>query len=1071
MRSRISLAVVLFLFSSIFTFGQDKTPKQVLDVDRDKPGSEHMDDQIARREWFRDGRQSAVPGVSSAEMLHRAQQQRQAVRVLRQQQAIAKTSGRNGAAPAITAATASWQLLGPKPMLSSDDPLNFQDYGPVSGRVTGVAIDQTDASGNTVYIAGAYGGVWKSTNAAGPAGSVTWTPLTDDQATLAVGALALSPDGNTLLIGTGEPDNAGDSYYGLGILRGVSMKTAPGFTLIPSTVEGVNFRGIGFAHFSWNTTTTTNVVASVANASKTLGALPAQPVPNTNVGLYFSNDSGATWHQATVTDGATAITASSVTGLIYNAAAGAYFASVRTHGIFSSTDNGATWHKLAIQPGLITAANCPASGGSLANCPLYRGELAVTPGRNEMFFWFVDVNEANQSVWVTRDGGATWTDLGAGGQMNAPGCTDTLGGGPAGCGTDQGSYNLELAAVPNGTGTDLYAGAINVFKCQLGANSTAACNWLNTTHVYGCSPLASLAHVHPDQHALDFMRSNPDIMMFGNDGGIYRSLNASTGIVTGACTGSNSYQNLNTNIAMTQFVWFSHDPTADQIVLGGTQDNGSPSLNPTTVAQSPTNASLWQSYLGGDGGYTAIDPSNPNNWFMSEPFTDIFSTSLGVNSRGIVTNQAPTITAAGNLATDQGAFYTPFMLDPTATTKMIVGTCRVWRGNTNGIGFTALSNNFTTGTPTVCRTAGHTTIRALAAGGPATANGAQVIYAGTSSAAVPGQGSVFVTESADGGPATWTNRTGGINPQGFQISSIVVDKNDATGKTAFVTIMGFGVGHVFRTTNAGLTWADVTGDLPDAPADSFALDPGDPNIWYVATDTGVYVTTNGGINWTEYGPASGAGALPNVATTHLETVNTANVHKLRVSTYGRGIWQADLLSGGIPVPDFSVSPTGVASQTVAKGGTATYTITVSGVNGFTGAVTFSCSAGVPAGTACAFAPASATPGGSTTLSIQTVAAGSNQPVTLARSSGWWSLGCLLPGMLLIGFGRRKRGVVLLSSLFAALLIMPGCGGGGSSTPTPTRIVNPGTAAGTYVVTVNAVSGTITRSTQVTLTVQ
>jgi hypothetical protein len=91
--------------------------------------------------------------------------------------------------------------------------------------VTAVAIDPADPSGNTVYIGGAQGGVWKSTNAANnTANSVTWTPVTDHQATLSIGANAIQP-GNTdptktvVLAATGEADNSGDSYFGLGILR------------------------------------------------------------------------------------------------------------------------------------------------------------------------------------------------------------------------------------------------------------------------------------------------------------------------------------------------------------------------------------------------------------------------------------------------------------------------------------------------------------------------------------------------------------------------------------------------------------------------------------------------------------------------------------------------------------------------------------------------------------------------------------------------------------------------------------------------------------------------------------
>ena len=90
-----------------------------------------------------------------------------------------------------------WSPLGPAPLASDASGVGEYDYGWVSGRATAVAIDPADPTGNTVYIGGAYGGVWKSTNATQAvsqnSSSVTWTALTDNQATLAVGAIAIQP--------------------------------------------------------------------------------------------------------------------------------------------------------------------------------------------------------------------------------------------------------------------------------------------------------------------------------------------------------------------------------------------------------------------------------------------------------------------------------------------------------------------------------------------------------------------------------------------------------------------------------------------------------------------------------------------------------------------------------------------------------------------------------------------------------------------------------------------------------------------------------------------------------------
>ena len=111
------------------------------------------------------------------------------------------------------------------PLASDATGDGFQDYHQVAGRATAVAIDPADPTGNTIYIGGAQGGVWKSTNAATSiANNVTWSAVTDDQATLSIGSIAIQPGNSNpansvILVGTGEADNSADSYFGLGILR------------------------------------------------------------------------------------------------------------------------------------------------------------------------------------------------------------------------------------------------------------------------------------------------------------------------------------------------------------------------------------------------------------------------------------------------------------------------------------------------------------------------------------------------------------------------------------------------------------------------------------------------------------------------------------------------------------------------------------------------------------------------------------------------------------------------------------------------------------------------------------
>jgi hypothetical protein len=212
-----------------------------------------------------------------------------------------------------------WSPLGPAPLASDASGVGQDDYGWVSGRATAVAVDPADLTGNTVYIGGAYGGVWKSTNAASPSpANVLWQPLTDDQATLAVGAIAVQPgNSGVILVGTGEANSSADSYYGLGILR--SADAGVSWTLIPADSSGSrSFAGMGFSRIAFNSNASNIAVAATAGTPE--GIVEGLENPLTaNLGLYYSADSGASWIFATVNDGGLAVAPDSLTSVVSNA--------------------------------------------------------------------------------------------------------------------------------------------------------------------------------------------------------------------------------------------------------------------------------------------------------------------------------------------------------------------------------------------------------------------------------------------------------------------------------------------------------------------------------------------------------------------------------------------------------------------------------------------------------------------------------------------------------------------------------------------------------------------------------
>ncbi len=490
---------------------------------------EDTDRPIQREQWFARGR--TIPGQAAASLRYRAHLQKMQMRAA--QQALFRARNAAGSNP-LAGPGGLWVPLGPAPLASDASGSGTQDYNWVSGRATSVAIDPADATGNTVYVGGAYGGVWKSTNA-GPLSvspsNVTWTPVLDNQATLAVGAIAIQPGNrntanSVVLVGTGEANSSADSYYGIGILRSTDGGSSWTTITQSSDIPARPFAGMAVSKVAYSTANPSLAVAAFAGSA--LGDTTGLENPITlNRGLYYSQDGGASWHYATVTDGSTVVAPGSATSVMYNAGAGLFFAALRFHGIYSSSD-GVHWSRLATQPSsVLTQVACPTNPSSTA-CPIYRGEFTSVPGRNEMYLWFVDSSENDMGIWRTTNGGGSWTSLDDTGIKDCgdPGINN-------GCGTSQGTYNLELNAVPNGSATDLYAGAINLYKCTFNTTSSTTCSqgsWLNLTHVYGCS---SIAKVHPDQHDVDSIVSNGKaILYFANDGGIYRALDGYLGLTT-----------------------------------------------------------------------------------------------------------------------------------------------------------------------------------------------------------------------------------------------------------------------------------------------------------------------------------------------------------------------------------------------------------------------------------------------------------------------------------------------------------------------------------------------------------
>ena len=918
-------------------------------------------------------------GASGATALEMAR--RQHLAMAQEQQtaeglAQARTE-REVARPRVNPLNAVWQAVGPMQVAS-------QRYGIVTGRVTSVAIDPADATGNTVYLGTTGGGVWKSTNAAGSAGSVTFAPLTDVLPvfspnaggaaipSLSIGAVSVS--GGIALAGTGDANDATDSYYGQGILR--SSDGGATWTLAQESNDGVaghhSFVGLGVAGFAWGATPGL-VVAALSQAAE--GVLVNAPDATYSVmGLYYSTDAGMTWQMATIEDGSQVVQGpvpggapgNAATAVVWNAARGRFYAAVRFHGYYESAD-GITWTRTAHQPGTgLTATACPTNPGSVgsASCPIFRGALAVQAATGDTFALTVDANNLDQGLWQDAcllSGGACATSpIGFGKQW--PSAALEVGSGSTAIA--QADYDLALAAVATGAGatadTLLFVGTEDLYRCSL----AAGCALRNTTNaVNGC---AAPAKVSPAQHAVAVLAGTGSpgtlpLVYVGNDGGLWRSTDGVNQQQT-PCSPNDAthFQNLNGGLgSLAEVASFAQDPIDPATLLAGLGGNGTASTGAANAG------AAWPQIAAGEGGAVAIDPQTPRNWYVS--------TAAGVNLAFCGNGNACTAADFAGLPTigyaqvdnDASLIDPPVLLDPAMTSDALIGTCRVWRGAAaSGAawpGSNAISAMLGAGQNAACGLSS-AMVRSLAAGGPASGSvaaqnaGSTVLYAGMAGAMDGGGnfgGHVFANGASGSAGATtvWADVSksavsndvadaGVFNPGGFDISSLAADPHDATGETVYATVMGFaGNGmnapHLYRSTNGGESWTNISSNLPNAPANGVLVDPNDANTLYVAMDTGIYVTTQvagcASENcWSVYGTG-----LPNAPVVGLSAAvamatGDGRLGELRAATYGRGIWEIPLLTAAMPAaPAMTLSPASLAFATQAVGTASTsQTITV-----------------------------------------------------------------------------------------------------------------------------------------------
>ncbi len=681
-----------------------------------------------------------------------------------------------------------WRLIGPEN---------------IGGRTLALAINPKNPS--TIYAGSASGGLWRSFT--GGVGTHAWQYVDTGMPVLGVSTIAIDPsDTNVIYIGTGEvyayqnanggrADRTTRGSYGIGIL-----KTTDGGKTWKKSLD-------------WSMYQRRGVQKLVIHPAK-----PHILYAATTEGTYKSTDGGASWRRIHDVIMAMDVDLNPRHPDTVFVSCGNFGS--EGHGIYRSLNGGESWEKLT--------RGLPSE---------FTGKPVLSISAQNPRVMYADITDSFASIGIYRsdDGGDTWTRV---------------------ISKDiawlQGWYSHYVAVSPHDSNLVL-AGGIDLWRIIPGnypgyflAEKVSDWTGFQFGRIPQGGPEGPPDYLHSDHHDIAFHPTDPNIIYFATDGGVFRSTD-----------GARTFEGLNGGYATTQFYnGFSSSPVDSFLALGGMQDNS------TAIY---TGEPAWIRVIGGDGAWTAVHPQNPLILYGSFQFLTIYKSDDGGN------RWFPAVNGITHKDREFTSFISPFVLSPSHPDILYAGTRRVYK-STDGARSWEPVSVYLDGNPILSMAVSF--------------NSPDTVYVATA----PTWDRAGVFRTFDGG-RTWQTITGSL-PDRYPMD-LCVDPNNAL--RVYVVLGGFGTPHVFASDDGGDTWKALGAELPDVPTSAIVVDPEAPEHLYVGTDIGVFISTNGGDSWEEWNQG-----MPPAIITDL-SISPQN-RKIRAATHGNAVWERPLIEKQMEAP-------------------------------------------------------------------------------------------------------------------------------------------------------------------------